>query len=188
MQRTVIILLLHISLIIGQSAPLYFSPYSDKSSKRVEDIITVLIIEDAKAKNDTRTETDIDQSVKMAMTPGTGKLNFIPGMGFSMDNEAEYDGKGKTSRSGQLKAKVSARIVAAYDNGNLLIEGNKEVEINNETEIIRVSGIIRPEDIASDNTIFSYKIADAKIQYTGKGDTQDAHRPGIVARFINWLF
>ena len=60
--------------------------------------------------------------------------------------------------------------------------------INNETEIISVSGIIRPEDVDFDNTIYSYKIADARIRYTGKGDSQNAQRPGFFTRFINWLF
>ena len=172
----------------AQEIPNNFSLYTDKKAKLMEDIITVLIVEEAKAKNDTRTETDIDQDIDFGIG-ASGKLGrFIPGMGLTMDQETDYDGRGKTSRSGVVKAKVSARIVAVYDNGNLLIEGNKEVVINNETEIIRVSGIIRPEDINLDNTIYSYKIADARIQYTGKGDSQNAHRPGIFTRFINWIF
>ena len=78
--------------------------------------------------------------------------------------------------------------MAVYDNGNLLIEGNKEVEVNNEKEILRVSGIVRPEDISSDNTVLSEKIADARIQYTGTGDNHNAARPGWLARFFNWVF
>ena len=31
-------------------------------------------------------------------------------------------------------------------------------------------------------------IADAEITYTGKGAASTASRPGIVMRFINWLF
>jgi flagellar L-ring protein precursor FlgH len=111
----------------------------------------------------------------------------VPGVGFGMNNGSDYDGRGKTSRSGAVKAKVTARIISVYDNGNLLIEGHKEVAINKETEIIKVSGIIRPEDILFDNTIYSFNIADAKITYSGKGDSHHAHRPGIFARFFAWI-
>jgi len=172
-----------------QEVPQNFSLYTDKKAKQIEDIITVIIMEEAQARNDTRTETDVKSSVDLNLSPGSGLLkNFVPGVGMGFSNDADYDGRGKTSRKGLVKAKVSARIVAVYDNGNLLIEGNKEVVINNETEIIRVSGIIRPEDVEFNNTIVSYKIADARITYTGKGDTQNAHRPGFFTRFFNWLF
>lgn len=175
--------------IMSQDIPTNFSLYTDKKAKQIEDIITILVVEDAAAKNDTRTETDVDAKTNLNVSGGTGLLKkFIPGVGFGMENEAEYDGRGKTSRSGNVKAKVSARIVSVYDNGNLLIEGNKEVEINGETELIRVSGIIRPEDVNFDNTIYSYKVADARIQYSGKGDSHNAARPGYITRFINWIF
>lgn len=188
------VLLAFISLILynplqAQELPYQYSLFSDKEAKQIDDIITVLIEENAKAKNDTRTETDIDQRAGFDMAPGRGKLkNWIPSMGFGFNQETDYDGRGKTARSGEVKARVSARIITIYDNGNMLIEGHKEVEINNETEIIRVTGIIRPEDIAYDNSIYSSKIANAKIQYTGKGDSQNAHRPGVFTRFVNWIF
>lgn len=187
-QKIVTLILSAITLVQVQEVPLNFSLYTDKKAKQMEDIITVLIVEDAQAKNDTRTETDVKSNVDMGLNPGSGLLSGVPGMGFGFSNEADYDGRGKTARKGEVRAKVSARIVAVYDNGNLLIEGNKEVVINNETEIISVSGIIRPEDVDFDNTILSYKIADARITYTGKGDSQNAHRPGFFIRFVNWLF
>ncbi|MBF0430476.1 MAG: flagellar basal body L-ring protein FlgH [Fibrobacteria bacterium] len=189
MHKILLLVTLCTAGLFSQEVPVNFSLYSDQKAKVMEDIITVLIIEEASANNDTRTETDVDHRAHFNVSAGTGKLkNLVPNMGFGMDNQSDYDGRGRTSREGTVKAKVAARIVAVYDNGNLLIEGNKEVLVNNETEIIRVSGIIRPEDIQFDNTIFSYQIADAKIKYTGKGVLQDTQKPGIFVRFFNWLF
>ena len=74
------------------------------------------------------------------------------------------------------------------DNGNLVIDGSKVVEINEEKEIIKITGIVRPEDIGTNNTIYSYKISDANITYSGKGVADRGRRPGIFARIFNVLF
>ncbi|MGL1937257.1 MAG: flagellar basal body L-ring protein FlgH [Fibrobacterales bacterium] len=164
------------------------SLYSDKKGKRVGDVVTVVIIENAKASNDTRTSADESNELNLDNRVGSGFLDFIPGFGFEHETGSKYDGKGETSRQGELKATLSTKITEVFDNGNLLIEGTKKVTINSETETIQLSGIIRPEDITSDNFIYSNKIADAEISYSGDGVNQDASEPGLISRFFNWVF
>lgn len=178
---------------LADGLPRNYSLYTDKKAMQVEDVITVLIVEDAKATNDAKTSTNKAQDASVDIKPLAVEwagvpTEYTPSVGFGGGVKQKYDGSGRTSRAGEVKATVSARIVAVYDNGNLLIEGNKEVEINSEKEILRVSGIVRPEDISPDNTILSEKIADSRIQYTGQGDTHQASRPGLLARFFNWIF
>lgn len=177
----------------AQTMPRNFSLYTDKKAMKVEDVITVLILEDAKATNDAKTSTNKGQDLSVDIKAGTVgwggvPTEYTPTVGIGGGVKQKYDGSGRTSRAGEVKATVSARIIAVYDNGNLLIEGNKEVEINSEKEILRVSGIVRPADISPDNTILSEKIADSRIQYTGQGDNHQASRPGLFARFFNWIF
>ena len=178
----------------AQPLPHNYSLYTDKKAKRAEDVITVLIVENAKASNDTKSATDKSQDAGVDVKPlnltwaGQAANALTPAVGFAGGVHQKYNGQGTTAREGEVKATLSARIVAVYDNGNLLIEGNKEVEVNNEKEILRVSGIVRPEDISPDNTVLSGKIADARILYTGAGDNHQAARPGLLARFFNWIF
>ena len=56
-------------------------------------------------------------------------------------------------------------------------------------EFIRIEGVIRPIDIDPDNTVASFKVANAKISYGGKGALADANKPGLLARFFNspWM-
>jgi flagellar L-ring protein FlgH len=76
-------------------------------------------------------------------------------------------------------------VAQRLSNGNLLIRGQKWIGINQGREFIRIQGVIRPIDILPDNTIPSYKVADASISYGGQGVLADANRPGLLSRFFN---
>ncbi len=164
------------------------SLYVDRRGKQVGDVITVLVTEASKASNESGTQTQKGHSVSANAEKPTGLLDFLPSFGFGAGSNADYKGKGETKREGSLKATLTARITEVLDNGNLMIQGSKVVEINNEKEILEVSGLIRQEDVGRDNTVFSYNIADAKIVYTGNGAVFTGQRPGLIARFFNWIF
>ena len=165
--------------------------YSDKKGKKAGDVVTVLVMEAAKAGSDTRTETEKQSGVgiNQKTTKGNNKvLNWLTNFSYGNDVDVNYRGNGATARNGELTATVTARIVEVLDNGNLLIEGSKVVAINSEEEILEVSGTIRTDDINADNTVYSYKIAEAVIRYTGSGTASDAEKPGLITRFFNWIF
>lgn len=48
--------------------------------------------------------------------------------------------------------------------------------------------MVRPQDIQKNNIVYSSSIADAEITYTGKGVSSTGRRPGLLARFLNFLF
>ena len=75
-----------------------------------------------------------------------------------------------------------------FPNGNLYIEGKKEIIINNERQYIILSGVIRPEDIQTDNSITSDLIADARIEYSGRGVLADKQRPGWAGRILDYVW
>ncbi len=172
---------------IGHAASI-FSLYNDKKALSTDDIMTVVITESAKAGSQSGTNTSKQNDLGVQSAGGSGLLRFIPSFGASAGNKIGYDGKAGTSREGSLDAKISARVTKVLDNGNLVIEGSKVVEINDEKEIIKVSGVVRPQDIESNNVIYSYNIADAQITYSGKGTVHTGERPGLIARFFNWIF
>jgi len=69
-----------------------------------------------------------------------------------------------------------------------VVRGQKWIEINQGREYVRIQGVIRPLDIQPDNTIPSYKVADAVIAYGQRGALADANRPGLLSRFFNSVF
>jgi flagellar L-ring protein precursor FlgH len=161
--------------------------YSDHRAHGVGDIITIEIVEIASASNEATTEIKKEHTSDLSGS-GSGPLDFIPLAGFQSEAKNDYSGEGKTSRKGNLKAKITARITQVLPNGNFVIEGTRVVDVNGEKQTTVLTGVIRPQDITPMNTVYSYNIADAQIHYKGRGPINTNQRPGILARFISWLF
>jgi flagellar L-ring protein precursor FlgH len=177
-----------VCLTSGTSSAQIHSLYSDRTAMRRHDILTVLIVESAKAGTKSQTNTSKQSSYGIDGIKGSGALDLLPSFGASGGVQTGHDGRANTAREGNLVATLSARVIEVLDNGNLVIEGSKVVEINNEKEIIKVSGTVRPDDIEAENVIYSHNIADAQISYSGKGTVNEGQRAGLLTRVLNWLF
>jgi flagellar L-ring protein precursor FlgH len=168
----------------------------DGNARRVGDLITVLIIENA-ATNidaDTKSERKSDNSfgIDAALGLDTSILRANPDMGSSIglggSSESKFDGKAQTSRSGSLRATVTCQVEEVLPNGNLRIRGTKQVRVSRETQFLVLSGIVRPRDILLDNTVQSNLIAEARIEFTGAGVVADKQGPGWGTRVADTLW
>ncbi len=163
---------------IGQSI------FSETKGHKIGDIITILIVENSTAVQKATTQNK--KSSNLSVKAGTGPLGFIPNI--SHGSSGDFSGDGTTSRSGNISAKISARVTKIYPNGNLAIEGKRTIRINDEVQDIAICGIARTLDISSDNTILSTFLADAQIKYKGNGVVGTVNRPGIIKKVSDWLF
>jgi flagellar L-ring protein precursor FlgH len=158
----------------------------------VGDIVTVKVMENAKGTKETETKTARKSSLKSATKAlaGIGGLDAdaYGKLGLETDYDNKLDGTGSTKRSGTFIADVPSVITSVLPNGNLIVEGVRELRLNGEKEVISLKGINRPEDIGSGNTINSNNIADATIEYTGKGVLNDKNHPGWFSRILDWIW
>jgi len=182
--REVLVAVVATALISSVSAAQVQNLFSDHRAMRVDDILTIIIVESAKAGSESKTNTSKGTEIGFK----ANSLKLLPPQEFAAGNSTKYDGKGATSRSGSLSATVTARVTEVLESGNLVIEGSKIVEINQEKEIIKISGVVRPQDIQKNNIVYSTSIADAEITYSGNGTVNTAARPGFFTRLANWLF
>lgn len=67
------------------------------------------------------------------------------------------------------------------------IQGIQSVVVNGEEQQIRLSGLVRPEDVTAENTVWSHRIADARVELTGIGVISESQRQGILYRMFKWL-
>ena len=167
----------------------------DTRALRVGDIAMVKINENAQASGDATTNLKKDTSRSagvdslLGLVPAIKKAypNIDPTQLLKMASTFDFDGEGKTERAGTLKAMIGVRVKQEMPNGDLFVEGTKVVMINHEEYHLYVSGVIRPSDIAMDNSIDSSLIADARVEFTGRGDINDQVERGWLTKILDFV-
>lgn len=157
--------------------------FKDQRAHQVGDILTVKVNITDKAIIDNETKRSRSAAEDSGIDNFFGKskvpiLNSaVPTKIFTADSTGSSEGKGSVNRQEALLTNVAGVVTQVLPNGNLVIEGRQEIRVNFEIRELIVAGIVRPEDIESDNTIESTKIAQARIAYGGRGQITDVQQP-----------
>ena len=158
--------------------------FKDQRAARVGDLLTVTVnfTDKANIANETQRSRSNKEDSGItdfigAQTLGAQAQKVLPGRILTADSTASSDGKGSVNRQEALQTNVAAVVTQVLPNGNLVVEGKQEIRVNFEIRELIVAGIVRPEDIQSDNTIDSAKIAEARIAYGGRGQITDVQQP-----------
>jgi flagellar L-ring protein precursor FlgH len=167
--------------------------FKDQRAHQVGDILTVTVNLNDRAviANETQRSRENKEDSGVDNFFGKGKLPImntaLPTRIFTGDSSSSSEGKGTVNRSEALTTSVAAVVTQVLPNGNLVVEGKQEVRVNFEVRELIVAGIVRPEDIQSDNTIDSTKIAQARIAYGGRGQITDVQQPRYGQQFLDVL-
>lgn len=161
------------------------STYADKRATQVGDTLTVIVVESSSSSQQASSDASKDSSTNI--TQGLGPLvKNVPSI--KVGGGDSIKSSGATSRTMTLTTRMTVKVVSVDTNGNLQIEGSRSVKTNQETEEVKITGTIRPQDIASDNTILSTSIADAKISQQGRGPIGSRFHEGIITKILKILF
>ena len=161
------------------------SMFEDRKAKRPGDLVTVIIVEKATARQSASTATGKDSEVSVG--PGMGVLaDLIPLL--RLGGGDSYAADGSTTRGGSLTANITTRVVETMPNNTMRIEGRQKILINGEEQEIVITGLVRSQDVSPDNTVLSTYVADAEIAFLGTGVVASKNNPGIITRLFNWLF
>ena len=155
--------------------------FKDQRAHQIGDLLTVTvnITDQANFANETQRSRTVTEDSGITAFLGSNLLTgktALPGRLLTADATANSDGKGSVQRQETLQTNIAAVVTQLLPNGNMVVEGKQEIRVNFEMRELIVAGIVRPEDIQSDNTIDSTKIAEARIAYGGKGQIMDVQQ------------
>lgn len=166
--------------------------YDDRKAFRVGDIITITLNERTQASKNANSNIQKDSSANLGVTSLFGSTpsvtNPLTGgnmnLGAQFNGEREASGSGQAGQSNSLSGSITVTVAEVLPNGILVVRGEKWMTLNTGDELVRISGLVRADDIATDNTVASTRIADARITYSGTGAFADASQPGWLSRFF----
>ena len=175
--------------------------FSDHKAMNVNDIVTVVISENAQSSNSgSKQLSENDETAFGNGTPFTQvggnpaanayakRLSDIANVGFNMSSSSAYQGQGSATKDASFNTTVSARIVKILQNGNYFISGKREILIDEQKQIIQTGGVIRPYDIDQNNRISSAQMSEAKILYKSEGDVDRATKQSWGTKIIQALW
>jgi len=167
--------------------------FTDARALRENDLVVIKIQENANANRNANTDLTRNSDMTLAVDAFLKRIapsqNSLEGsVGLSSQADMQFNGDGASSRSEHFVATVPSLVRKVLPNGNLFIEGHRVVLVNNEEQHFYISGVIRPIDIEQDNSIKSTQVADAEIEFTGRGDLSDNQKQGWFARHLSWLW
>ena len=171
---------------IFQAANGYAPLIIGNRASAVGDPVTILLVESTKTSKSSSSQTDRDGGFSL-LPPATGPFSFLSPEALTAGGNSNFKGQGNATQASSLSGSLSVTIAQVYPNGTALVQGQKLLELSQGKEWVQFAGIVRLTDIDQDNRIYSTRVADARIIYSGKGSIQRASREGWLSRFFNMV-
>lgn len=172
----------------------HLSLYADHKASRVGDIVTVVVQEAAAAqstqnKQSNRTSAINDTVGQFLFAPGASGLLSHAGQAPSLQlsGNSAYAGGGQVTNSNSVTSTAAVMVTDVLPNGNFVIEGIRLISFSGETQYMVLHGVIRSDDIASNDTVNSTNIADARIEVVSKGSLADAEKLSWFSKLFEML-
>ena len=158
--------------------------FADRKAHGVGDIVTIVITETTTLS--TAKNTSNAKSGSTSLEAGVGVFRFLKAA--SASGSDSFSAKGSATATNSAMANVTVTVTEVFPNGNMVLEGTQSIWQNKDEHKITFRGICRQDDILSNNTIPSTKIADATVRFDGKGPLNAKQRQGILTQIFNILF
>ena len=159
---------------------------ADPTARRLNDLVTIRVLESLSATGsaNSTTEKKSNSDVDIPAPQIAKQLARL----FPNSSETKFNGAGSTTRTTELSATLTARVVEVLPNGDLAVEGVREVDINGDRSVVVLTGVIRAIDVQPGNVIASTRIGQLRIRSLSQGLIKDSLSPGWLIRILNKIF
>lgn len=163
---------------------------ADHRAQKVGDVLTILIREQTKVKNEDKVDRSNISSLQARLEAFNLKDNVFKNdqlPEIDIRQQREFVGETKQEKDSNFESRISVVVVDVQPNGNLVVAGSRVVQIDDETKTFRISGIVRALDVTRLNQVSSSQVADARVSITGEGGNTRMVTHGPIAEFIDTL-
>jgi len=162
--------------------------FEDRRARNVGDTLTVVLNETTSAAKNSGMSAarKANASSNFANTSPTFNgpyFSLANAANFSGSGDIKSEGTGASAASNTFAGTITVTVVEILSNGNLVVAGEKQVAVSNEEEIIRFGGVVNPNTLVF-NQVSSQQVADARIEYRGRGATDDSQGTGWFTRLL----
>jgi len=162
--------------------------FEDRRARNVGDTLTVLLNETTSAAKNSgmsaaRKANASSQFGNTGTSPFGPYTSIANVANFGGSGDLKSEGTGASAASNTFAGTITVTVVEILSNGNLVVAGEKQVAVSNEEEIIRFGGVVNPNTLVF-NQVSSQQVADARIEYRGRGATDDTQGTGWFTRLM----
>lgn len=163
--------------------------YADKRAASVGDILTIIVQENTATTKDSKTATAKQSGMDASLaaffySPAASSLltkgGTLPALKYGLKND--FSGGGTVNNSEKILARAAVTVIDVLPNRNLVVEGQRETAFGGEQQTVILRGVVRPEDVLANNTVYSYNVAEARVQIISKGTLNDSQKKGWFTR------
>jgi flagellar L-ring protein precursor FlgH len=154
---------------------------SDRRDFHVGDIVTVLVDEYTLTSLDK--EVNATESRQRTLGLGISTPSSSKSFGINSNNGNQSQNSGLDARTNRLTTEMSARVVEISPNGVMKLDGQKMIKVEESKVNLVLTGWVRVQDVAPDNSVQSFRMADANLEYQAEGPLGKA-KSGIIGRLL----
>ncbi len=159
---------------------------SGNRARAVGDPLTIALIENTTTSKSAGSKTG--RNGGFSITPPTaGPFSFLNPDALKASGQSSFKGDGSAAQTSSMSGTIAVTIAEVRANGTALVKGEKRMLLSQGDDWIQFSGIVRLADIDAENTVRSPQVADARMEYSGKGSIQRASREGWLSKFFNMI-
>jgi flagellar L-ring protein precursor FlgH len=162
--------------------------FEDRRARAVGDTLIVILNETTSASKNSGAMAKKNSGTTLnggVNNVGLGNVPINPSgkIGLSADGATTFQGDGASTAANSFNGLITVTVIEVLSNGNMVVAGEKQVAVGFEEEIIRFGGTVNPNNLLN-NTVSSAQVADARIEYRGKGLTDEVREPGWFTKLF----
>jgi flagellar L-ring protein precursor FlgH len=159
--------------------------FENRRARMPGDVLTIKIVEKTSASKTSNSSIDRQGSSEGSITAlPFMKEGTLGKLGISGESANTFAGKGATDSNNDFNGQITVTVAQVMRNGNLVVAGEKQVGLNGNVDILRFHGVVNPSTILPDNSVLSSRVADARLDYSGRGQIKETQTMGWLSRFF----